>query len=344
MLSELFTGSSGSPPIFQQLLKIRAEQVHFLDFWRAFSKATHLLTSLRSDGIAKDEGLAMELETVRDGILRLFEAQAEEEGEEGRAARRVTLPELVQALHNAAAMSRVPDFWSEVERELLHSKQAPKQEDFRLEDLSEVMLTWLQDAIAWQYSDASEGPAPSEQFQVAALGPKSARREDTSGGKPVYLHIYDVSQEDGIRKLNKVLAHKYSPLKLGGVFHAGVEINGLEWSYGMSQIETLPGLSCVLPKQHPSHRYRQSVKLHRSKLSPEEVADLISQLAEEYPGHDYNLLRRNCCHFADDLCQRIGAGRIPGWVHRLARIGANVDSIMQRVMNRRLLPEDSDDE
>merc|ERR1712232_1258243 len=192
------------------------------------------------------------------------------------------------------------------------------------------MLLWLQEAIAWQYRGASG---------AASGRPRSAVEDKDDRGEHVWLHIYDVSQEDSVRKLNKVLAHKYSPLKLGGVFHAGVEINGLEWSYGMSQSETLPGLSCVLPMQHPNHRYRQSVRLHRTKFTAEEIAELISQLAEEYPGHDYHLLRRDCCHFADDFCQRIGAGRIPGWVHRLARIGANVDTIMHRVMNRRLLPE-----
>lgn len=338
MLSELFAGSSDSPPIFQQLLKVRAEQVHFLDFWRAFSKATHLLTSLRSDGIARDEGLAMELETVRDGILRLFEAQNEQ-----HAASLVALPALLQALHTAAAMSRVPAFWNEVERRLRGGAQ---KQEFCLEDLSEVMLAWLQEAIAWQYSDAAELPADQVRDAAVAVAgePGFSQKEENGKGTAVFLHIYDVSQEDGVRKLNKVLAHKYSPLKLGGVFHAGVEVNGLEWSYGMSQSETLPGLSCVLPKQHPSHRYRQSVKLNRTKFTAEDIAELISQLAEEYPGHDYHLLRRNCCHFADDFCQRIGAGRIPGWVHRLARIGANVDTIMHRVMNRRLLPDDSDDD
>ena len=39
----------------------------------------------------------------------------------------------------------------------------------------------------------------------------------------VCLHVYDVSLEEGIQKLNKVLANKLSPVKLGGVFHAGVE-------------------------------------------------------------------------------------------------------------------------
>merc|ERR1719401_1116489 len=125
-------------------------------------------------------------------------------------------------------------------------------------------------------------------------------------GLPVLLHIYDVSQEEGIQRLNGWLAHKDSWVKFGGVFHAGVEVNGLEYSYGYSPCETRPGVSGALPKTHPQHHFRQTVVLRRTQLSAEDVADIISRLIDEYPGHDYNLLRRNCCHFADDFCKRLG--------------------------------------
>jgi hypothetical protein len=143
------------------------------------------------------------------------------------------------------------------------------------------------------------------------------------------LHIYDVSQEESVQKLNRIFAHRRSPLKFGGVFHAGVEVHSLEWSYGCSTSETVPGISCGEPKSHPAHHYRQTVELRNTTLSPEDIMEIISALIEEYPGDDYDLLRRNCCHFADDFCQRLGVGHIPGWVHRLARIGARLDGALQ---------------
>jgi len=79
------------------------------------------------------------------------------------------------------------------------------------------------------------------------------------------------------------------------------------------------------------------VHLRRTKFSAEEIAELLSELIEEYPGDDYDILRRNCCHFADDFCRRLGAGRIPGWVHRLARVGARLDGALQAVAGRSLL-------
>jgi len=125
-----------------------------------------------------------------------------------------------------------------------------------------------------------------------------------------------------------VLAHEWSPLKLGGVFHAGVEVGGLEWSFGFQPQESRPGVCCCLPRQHRQHHFRQTLELARTTLSDLRIQNIISELIEEYPGVDYDLLRRNCCHFADDFCSRLGVGHIPGWVHRLARAGAALESLL----------------
>jgi len=174
-----------------------------------------------------------------------------------------------------------------------------------------------------------------------AVSSSEFKRELTlQGCMPVFLHIYDVSQETSVRRLNKVFAHRRAPLKLGGVFHAGVEVNGLEFAFGMSESAAISGITCVLPRSNPQHRYRQTVRLRPTRLSDVDVAALISELIEEYPGHDYDLLRRNCCHFADDFCRRLGVGGIPGWVHRLARVGAMVDTAVHAVTKRRVLSDD----
>ncbi|CAD7931089.1 unnamed protein product [Amoebophrya sp. A25] len=152
-------------------------------------------------------------------------------------------------------------------------------------------------------------------------------------GLPVFIHVYDVSQENSIKRLNRFTAHKKSPLKFGGIFHAGVEINGLEWSYGATFSETACGVACNEPKQHPQHRYRQSIYLGLSKCSNENVAELLGHAVENWPGDDYDLLRRNCCHFADEFCLSLGVGPIPGWIHRFARIGSTLDSMYTALSN-----------
>jgi hypothetical protein len=156
-------------------------------------------------------------------------------------------------------------------------------------------------------------------------------------GSVVLLHIYDVGEEQNIQKLNRILAHKLSPLKFGGVFHAGVEVNGLEWSFGQTDTIKEQGVTSDVPTKHPAHTFRQTIPRGYTQLSKEDIAAIIEGMQQQYPGPSYDLLRRNCCTFADDFCQRLGVGRIPAWVHRLARMGARIDNVIgvqQRAKSR----------
>lgn len=143
------------------------------------------------------------------------------------------------------------------------------------------------------------------------------------------LNVYDVSRSSGVWLLNQMLAHGHAPWKLGGIFHAGVEVHGLEWSFGSGEDGgSTSGISCHKPRQHPQHHFRQTVRLRRTWLSKSEITNILSAMLEEYPGGSYDLLQRNCCHFADDLCSRLGAGCLPDWVHRLARTGAAISGVL----------------
>ena len=62
------------------------------------------------------------------------------------------------------------------------------------------------------------------------------------------------------------------------------------------------------------HKYRQGIPLGKTSLSEIEVTDLLAALSDDWLGGEYSLLRRNCCHFADALCRRLGVGGIPDWV------------------------------
>lgn len=190
--------------------------------------------------------------------------------------------------------------------------------------------TNLRTALLPRSSPPDEGrpiATPSEEPTATPVGGPTQNH----GCFGVSLHVYDVSKAKRIQRVNRVLAHRKSLVKFGGVFHAGVEVNGLEWSFGKSECASVPGICCVKPRSHPQHSYRQTVRLPSTLLTAEEIAAVISDLVEEYPGQDYDLLRRNCCHFADDFCQRLGVGRIPSWVHRLARLGARIDRALKRV-------------
>jgi len=132
-------------------------------------------------------------------------------------------------------------------------------------------------------------------------------------GLPVFLHLYDVSNDGRIEKFNSLL----SPLKLGGIFHVGIEVNGREWSFGHCPFGS--GVCGLKPRTHPSHNFRDTMELRPTQLSEQQVVRILETMSSEYQGSDYNLLRRNCIHFADDLCSRLGVGGVPRWVHRLVR-------------------------
>jgi len=304
---------SDGKSMFLQMLKEHCGEVHFLYFWRAFSKAVRLVGG-GEEGRGTHESLLTEFETLRDRMLRLLDTQASENG--GRLKQPtmsgIALHEILQS---TLSMSAAPTFWQRCIASLASSKDDSRL--LHLEHLTMMMLQWLYDAVTWH---------PPITSQIS-------RCEETQGtGRKrlaVRLHIYDVSRDDSIQQINQVFARRDSPLKFGGAFHVGVEVNNTEWCFGFTTSETRYGVHCVMPRRHPNHHFRQTVFMGYTHFSAEDIADLVSNLIEEYPGNDYDLLARNCCHFADDFCQRLGVGPTPGWIHRFADIGVYVVGMLQ---------------
>jgi len=102
-----------------------------------------------------------------------------------------------------------------------------------------------------------------------------------------------------------------------GLFHVGVEVMGVEWAYGWSKCGT--GVAHGRPRSEVHHRFREAVHLFKTHLSQTEIVDILHDLMNDYRGRDYNLVENNCCHFAEDFCQRLGVGSFPAWVQRLGR-------------------------
>jgi hypothetical protein len=108
-----------------------------------------------------------------------------------------------------------------------------------------------------------------------------------------------------------------------------------------------------MPKHSPGYQYRQTIDFGNrlttrnqysgkgSKKSPPTLVpvdgrEIVRQMASEYMGLDYDLLRKNCCTFAYDACTRLGVreSEIPTWFHNLAAAGA----ITQDAANSTLQP------
>ncbi|KAL3616743.1 hypothetical protein CASFOL_039137 [Castilleja foliolosa] len=53
--------------------------------------------------------------------------------------------------------------------------------------------------------------------------------------------------------------------------------------------------------------------------SVNKVNRILRELSREWPGHSYDLLSKNCNHFCDEFCERLGVPKLP--VNRFAHAG-----------------------
>lgn len=143
--------------------------------------------------------------------------------------------------------------------------------------------------------------------------------------EPVRVNIYDVGTSGGSSVLNSLLR----PMG-AGAFHCGVEVYGLEWSFsdaaGPARQDSLlrSGIFSSWPKKCKGHRFKESMEIGFTAKSEVQVLMLISKMEEKWPLSSYDVLSKNCCHFADELCVQLGVGHIPPLLMKLAELGASL--------------------
>lgn len=141
--------------------------------------------------------------------------------------------------------------------------------------------------------------------------------------KEVILHVYDVTNS-GSEKTNNTILQINKIFKdgigLGGIFHSAVQVHGDdEWSFGYCEHGT--GVFSCPATKNPMYTYREKIVLGETNLSVSKVNQILRELSREWPGDHYDLLARNCNHFCDQLCERLGVPKLPGWVNRFANAG-----------------------
>ncbi|OLQ06913.1 Desumoylating isopeptidase 2 [Symbiodinium microadriaticum] len=134
---------------------------------------------------------------------------------------------------------------------------------------------------------------------------------------PVVVHIYDVTGTAAFKVFNEIMR----PFGTGA-FHAAVEVHGTEWSFGQSRWGH--GIVQSSPRECELHSYRESIHMGYTDLSPFEVEMVIAHMTTRWRGRDYNVFHKNCCHFADELCQLLGVGELPEWTNNLAAAASRV--------------------
>ena len=127
-----------------------------------------------------------------------------------------------------------------------------------------------------------------------------------------------------------------------------LQINGIEYAYGANELEGSTGVFTCIPKHSPGYAYRSTIDFgdrqvittkwalqgsenadHRPDVNYREISsyldgrDVMTEMATEYQGIQYDLLRKNCCTFAKDASLRLGVreSEIPHWFMNLAVAG-----------------------
>ncbi|KAJ4956006.1 hypothetical protein NE237_012789 [Protea cynaroides] len=139
----------------------------------------------------------------------------------------------------------------------------------------------------------------------------------------VILHIYDVTNSGSVKtnntitQINKIFKDR---IGLGGIFHSAVQVYGdEEWSFGFCENGT--GVFNCPPSKNPMYTYRECITLGKTNLSIFKVNQILRELKTEWPGNSYDLLSKNCNHFCDVFCERLGVPKLPAWVNRFANAG-----------------------
>jgi len=117
-----------------------------------------------------------------------------------------------------------------------------------------------------------------------------------------------------------------------GGFHCAVQIFNKEWSFRKTWMGT--GVYWIHPKTCTGHKFRESVPMGKVAITEEQFFRLLGRLKKEWPGSSYDILRRNCCSFSNELCKELGVGPIPDWITNLSTLGADLRSMVRRPLRQ----------
>eukprot|EP00756_Hemistasia_phaeocysticola_P008880 Hpha_TRINITY_DN14761_c0_g1::TRINITY_DN14761_c0_g1_i2::g.102802::m.102802 len=102
-----------------------------------------------------------------------------------------------------------------------------------------------------------------------------------------------------------------------GAYHSAVEVYGIEISFG-GGADGSCGIGTCPPRGAGFCEFKEDVDLGRTRFSREQVVQLCGKLKEAWPAVGYDLVRRNCNHFAAEFARLLGVSAPPSWVNRLS--------------------------
>lgn len=129
----------------------------------------------------------------------------------------------------------------------------------------------------------------------------------------VRLSVYKL-EITGVGFLDRVGA------SLVGAYHTGVVVANEEWAYGGHDVPGKSGVYRTKPELNPDYIFYRRELTGQVKGEYRSIGQQIRQLArtEKWAGPRYDLIERNCNHFASDLCWMLVGKRPPDWINSTA--------------------------
>ena len=79
---------------------------------------------------------------------------------------------------------------------------------------------------------------------------------------------------------------------------------------GYGYAERGSGVFAIRAKEHPDHRYRETVVLGRTTVTREQLLQILRRMQADWGGDAYHLVRCNCISFCHALVSELQVGPI----------------------------------
>eukprot|EP00928_Gymnodinium_smaydae_P083218 TRINITY_DN66469_c0_g1_i1.p1 TRINITY_DN66469_c0_g1~~TRINITY_DN66469_c0_g1_i1.p1 ORF type:complete len:432 (-),score=60.71 TRINITY_DN66469_c0_g1_i1:461-1756(-) len=103
-----------------------------------------------------------------------------------------------------------------------------------------------------------------------------------------------------------------------GAYHSAVVVGGDEYAFGGHEIRGETGVYRSAPEMDERFSFYTRLVMGRIYNTRHAVRKLVADVSRKWPGPSYDLIERNCNHFASDLCWLLVKKRPPAWVNETA--------------------------
>lgn len=125
-----------------------------------------------------------------------------------------------------------------------------------------------------------------------------------------------------------------------GIYHSGVVISGREYTFGggagggTGVVEHAPG--AAYGRKDGNWKFYKAVDLGRARLGSGQISSALSELRRMFPSSSYHLTGKNCNHFCELFCIKLGV-TFPSWVNRAAKMANSMQGVPDFVAQQKAL-------